>query len=452
MSRAELKTTALVDRLFLWTENPRHDEVDDEKEAIDRLCKTEDIEEIARDIVRHGPSPAERLIVYPSDENVGLADIDKNTAFIVAEGNRRVCALKLLRDPDLAPAKIRDAIIKLADGWEPEAEMDVVIILDAERRRHWIKRIHDGVQGGKGRKPWTAEQKTRFSGTRRNIIAQQLFDYAAGLGLLKPEDRKGSFSHMARLVGNVLVAEALGLDLAQGVDELQRNRPKEEFDVIVSAVVKEAVEKSLGSQASKLKIDGFARRLSNLEGVTQVRVDSEPVVAEVPPPRSGEATGASTQPEKAAGAGDAKKSDSPRPKPPTGSRYITNEPEIADGLKLLDSHKLESLYYSICSLNAEHHTPLIAIGVWSFFECITASMGRSDKNAFKDYLSRGKLSQLGLPVGQQLNAPLEALAHVSAYGNVTKHHSVAANFDYRQIINDMKTLKPVILACLGEVK
>lgn len=451
MKHAELKTTVFVDRLFLWTENPRHDEVDDEKEAIDRLCKTEDIEEIARDIVRYGPSPAERLIVYPTDENVGLADIDSTTTFIVAEGNRRVCALKLLHDPDLAPAKIRDAITKLADGWDQEAAMDVVIILDAERRHHWIKRIHDGVQGGKGRKPWNAEQKTRFSGTRRNIIAQQLFDYAAGLGLLKPEDRKGSFSHMARLVGNVLVAEALGLDLALGVDELHRNRPKAEFDIIISAVVKEAVQKSLGSQASKVKIDGFARRVSNLEGVTQVRIESEPVVP-AKPPSSAEPTNVPTEPERVTGAEDTKKPDSQRPKPPTGSKYITSEPEIVDGLKLIDAHKLESLYFSICILNAEHHTPLIAVGVWSFFECITASMGRSDKQSFKDYLHRGKLSQLNVAVGQQLNAPVEALGRVSAYGNVTKHHSVAANFDYRQIINDMKTLKPVVLACLQEVK
>ena len=109
----ELKTTVKVDRLFLATDNPRHDEVDDEGEAIGLLCRSENIEELARDIVKYGSNPAERLIVFPVDPAVDVAQLSDKTTFIVAEGNRRVCALKLLHDPDLAPPRVRDTFRKL---------------------------------------------------------------------------------------------------------------------------------------------------------------------------------------------------------------------------------------------------------------------------------------------------------------------------------------------------
>ena len=443
----ELKTTVKVDRLFLATDNPRHDEVDDEGEAIGLLCRSENIEELARDIVKYGSNPAERLIVFPVDPAVDVAQLSDKTTFIVAEGNRRVCALKLLHDPDLAPPRVRDTFRKLADGWEPIVEIDVVVIVDQERRKHWMRRIHDGVQQGKGRKPWDAEQKTRFSGTKRNIIAQELFDYAVARGMMRAEDRKGSFSHMARLVGNALVAEAIGIDFAKGLEELHCNRPKDVFECVLRAVLLEAREKALGSQATKLQIDAFARRLTSLEGFTTDRIEPEPIVAAQQAGASS-GKGESSQPPQAenAGLGDASK-----PSKPSVPRYIVEDAEIRGELDRIASEKLLSLYHSICSLNVERHTPLIAIGVWAFLECLTASMGRQDSVPFSNYFSSSKLTSLGLGKGKELSAYGVCLQRASVYGNVTKHHSLSANFDYRQIINDMNVLRPLIVASLKEI-
>lgn len=447
ISNNEIKMTVSVDRLFLATDNPRHEEVDDEMEAIDRLCQSEDVEALARDIARYGTSPAERLIVYPVDASIEFDDINKKTTFVVAEGNRRMCALKLLHDPDKAPARIRASIEKSSQSWEHVDEMDVVVILDQERRRHWMRRIHDGVQGGVGRKPWNAEQKTRFSGSKRNIVAQLLFDYAVKQGMMTADDRRGSFSHMARLVGNELVADALGLDTSQVPEELMRNRSKHEFDILLGAVLDEAFNKNLGSQARKAKIDNFARELHQLPGVTPAR--NEPELLEEPEPETSQEGGSN-------GGGDDQTNDQGNgrnpPKPPQRPAYVRQEEDIYNALSETDSEKLKSLYFSICKISAKHHTPLIAVGIWSFLECLTASIGRADKMPFKDFLTKRWMTAEGLGQGRELNALIDAIARVASFGNVTKHHHVAANFDFAQLVNDMKTLSPVILACVNKLK
>ncbi|MFT3972175.1 MAG: hypothetical protein QM699_01555 [Amaricoccus sp.] len=439
-SVAPVKTTVRLDQLFLAMNNPRHEEVDGEPEAIDRLCRTEDIDALARDIARNGTNPAERLILYPVDE---AGPINDKTAYYVAEGNRRVCAMKLLKDPDLAPAKIRNSIKASAALWTAPAEIDAVVISDPDRVRHWLLRIHDGAQGGRGRKPWTSEQKTRFTGSGRHALAQAVLDYAVVGGMISNEDRPGRLSHLARLLSNALVKDALGVDVSRGADDPMRNRPKEEFETVLKEVLKEAGAKNLGSQVRKEKIDHFARTtLQQLPGVSSARVEPEPLiemVTEVPSDGSGAEPGApAVQPSKPPA----------KPVKPKSAANIASDDEILASLDTLGSYKLKSLYYSICMINAEHHTPLIAVGVWTFIECLGASMGKTETTAFKDYFGKSKLAAMGLGSGKELNATTQALSKVADYGNITKHHKSAAHVDTRQLINDMETLTPLMRAAL----
>lgn len=439
-SAAQVKTTVRLEQLFLAMNNPRHEEVDGEPEAIDRLCRSEDIDALARDIARNGTNPAERLILYPVDDS---APVNDKTAYYVAEGNRRVCAMKLLNDPDLAPAKIRNSIKASAALWTAPAEIDAVVIHDPDRIRHWLLRIHDGVQGGRGRKPWTSEQKTRFTGNGRNALAQAVLDYAETGGMISPEDRPGRLSHLSRLLSNALVKDALGVDVSRGADDPLRNRPKEEFETVLKEVLREAGAKDLGSQVRKEKIDHYARTtLQQLPGVSSARIEPEPlieVVAEVP------AQTAEADPD----APTVLPSKPPaKPVKPKSAANIASDDEITAYLETLGSYKLKSLYYSICMINAEHHTPLIAVGVWCFLECLGASMGKTEATAFKDYFTKSKLTAMGLGSGKDLNAISQALARVADYGNITKHHKTAAHVDTRQLINDMETLGPLMRAAL----
>ncbi|HEY8906625.1 MAG TPA: hypothetical protein VIM63_11370 [Rhodoferax sp.] len=87
-----------VGRIYLDPENPRHDPIGDQSEIIAHLPAHEDVRAIARSIARLGStSPIEllALVEHPTARR----------AYLTAEGNRRICALKLLADPDKAPTE-----------------------------------------------------------------------------------------------------------------------------------------------------------------------------------------------------------------------------------------------------------------------------------------------------------------------------------------------------------
>ena len=89
------------------------------------------------------------------------------------EGNRRVCAIKLLNDPDLAPPHLRKDIAKFAAGssYVPMRRISAVIFDDHDDLKYWMAVIHGGQQSGIGRKDWNSEQKQRHFGSGRNRVA-----------------------------------------------------------------------------------------------------------------------------------------------------------------------------------------------------------------------------------------------------------------------------------------
>lgn len=99
------KTPRSVDQLRLWPENPR---LNPEEKHIFLTDFAEDmtLEEsdrkdffkLLKSIVEDGFIPADPVVVWKNEEN---------EKYYVAEGNRRVLALKLLTEPNKAPKNIR---------------------------------------------------------------------------------------------------------------------------------------------------------------------------------------------------------------------------------------------------------------------------------------------------------------------------------------------------------
>lgn len=99
------KTPRSVDQLRLWPENPR---LNPEEKHIFLTDFAEDmtLEEsdrkdffkLLKSIVEDGFIPADPVVVWKNEEN---------EKYYVAEGNRRVLALKLLTEPNKAPKSIR---------------------------------------------------------------------------------------------------------------------------------------------------------------------------------------------------------------------------------------------------------------------------------------------------------------------------------------------------------
>ena len=412
-----------ISRVFLALDNPRHEPVETEAEAIERLCSKEDVVPLARDIVRHGLSPLERFAMTP----IGKTRSGEPT-YWVSEGNRRICALKLLADPELAPPKHRKTFENLADGWPPIKRVDAVVFNDLETLRVWLDRTHSGAQGGIGRRTWDAEQKQRFSGTSKNKLAQVVLDYAEAEGMITKEERQGKLTTAQRYLNPEVFQETLGLDRSNP-DELSRTRPKAEFDTMLGRFMRDLVDgKEVTSRKNKPEIIKYARELSNLGGVTSTRTDPEPLSATEDTRR---------------------RRVRRKPRQPQKVRHVQYDEDINVALRGLGNGKLESLYYSICAIELELHTPLVSIAAWAFFETLTGCAGRSSDTAFDAFLSKQKLGLLGI-TGEDQKAVRAAIERTRDYGNLTKHHKVSAAYNGDQLNNDMITMKELTLKLIEE--
>lgn len=415
-----------VSRIFLWLSNPRHEPFGTEAKAIEFLCEKEDVYPLARDIAKHGLNPLERTALFPTDKRKSAKD---DASFYVAEGNRRICALKLLHDPDLAPAHLRKAFEKLAEKWTPINTVAAAVFGSVEDVKLWLDRVHNGAQGGIGRRQWHSEQKTRFDGGNKNKAAQALLDYAETEKMITAQDRQGKLTTVQRFLGNNLFREAVGFDQSNP-DEAARTRPKAEFDILVKRFMRDLVGKvHVNSRMNKDDISKYARPLNNLSGVTTTRIEPEAITSA--PTVKGPA-----------------KSRKKTPKKPEKAKHVAYDEEIFQALRSLGNGKLESLYHSMCNIELDPHTPILAVGAWSFFETLTACAGRKDGTPFPDYLSKSKLTAMGL--GTNTTALRDAMTRVSAYGNTTKHHPVSAAFNGDQLNNDFLTLRDVILKCIED--
>lgn len=108
----EKKRKLTVDNLRPWSENPRlnpeetHVTISDYAEDFISENK-DDFFDLMKSIAEFGYVPADPIIVWKKEEN------DK---YYVAEGNRRLIALKLLRDPNKAPKGVRGTVRRIANG------------------------------------------------------------------------------------------------------------------------------------------------------------------------------------------------------------------------------------------------------------------------------------------------------------------------------------------------
>jgi hypothetical protein len=415
-----------VDRIFLDLSNPRHKPYETQSEVIEYLCRAEYVYELAKDIAKVGLNPLELFAVIPLPGSGRRAA----TSYLVAEGNRRMCALKLLHDPELAPASLRKDFIKLAEKSPEFDEVLGVVFSDKAQVDTWLDRIHGGLQGGIGRKTWNAEQKTRHTGDKKNVVAQSVLDYAEKKGFISAEARKGKLTTAQRYMSNPLVREALGIE-SSNLDDISRTRPEGDFDLLVGRFVADLVTgKKVHSRSKQREIEEYSRDLAAIAGLSGSRNAPESLSS-------------------TAGRGSRKRRRPRRPKRP---EHIPYEDEISLRLRGIPSYKLERIYYSICEISLEDHTPLVSVGVWSFFESLTARCGRVGTTAFPDFLSKDRLNNWGFSGRDTINSITQALHRIAAYGNTTKHHEKSANFNGEQLANDMDTLKGLVLKLAEEAK
>ena len=413
-------------QIYLDLENPRHEPFTLESEVIDYLCRYENILPLAKDIVENGLNDMEQIGLIP-DENSD----DDAPAYFVAEGNRRVCALKLLIDPDRAPTKLRKGFEQLASDWTWKYPLQCALYEDREAIDLWLTRIHDGEQDGKGRRKWTADQSQRHSGSTKNKIAMHILNYAEDSGLITKEERKGKLTTATRYLNKKPVQDAMGLDVSD-LEKIRTIKSTNDFNTVLGKFVADLKSNYVNSRAKGSTVfEGYGRELS----AVQQKGDGDAAPRLLRQTKNASLSSAIGRRRRTA------------IKP---NATVPFDHEIMDALKSLNSQKLINFYNSITSVTLQPHAPLISIGVWAFLESLSANAGRGENVTFLDFFSPHRRAKYGLPTGKNSKAVSEALRHVAASGDVAKHDAAAAQFNGEQLVNDMNTLRVLILKCIEE--
>jgi hypothetical protein len=414
-----------VDRIFLYEENPRHEPIESEPEIIEHLCKDEQVFSLARSISEAGPNPLELLGLV----ELGGAGRKKN--FQVWEGNRRVCAIKLLNDPDLAPPHLRKDFARLAKTYTPLKKIMAVIFDDHDDIRYWMGINHGGVQGGVGRLSWDADQKERHFGSGRNRVALAVLDAAQDLGLINKEEREGRLTTAQRFLNSSVVKEAIGID-ASNKEDVTYNRPLADLKKQLSRFIgdlKHGVK--VTSRHNRDQIDAYGRQLARNAGITGERVQPQSLKS---------VATAETQKTTKRGAASKKRKK---------KDHLEYSKDLALALEAVGSDKLESLYTSLYSIRLEANTPLLTIGLWAFIETISALAGKDPNNDFLAFFSKDRLSRYGLGDVNKKTGPIrDALDRIQKLGNTTKHHETSASFSGKQLANDLTTITPTLIKTL----
>lgn len=229
-----------VNKLHLNLKNPRHEPVQSEEAAIEKLCSDELISELATDIAKRGAlSPLEVLGVMPMAGNPGH--------YVSLEGNRRTCALIILADPSRAPLKYQAALRRIASKATFPRQVKVHAFADELSAKQWIDLRHLGQQGGAGTKEWTPTQQARAAGANQkttanaNKLSLDVLDRLEQRGLLTPEQRDSvSLTTLTRYLGTPGVRAIVGLGSSS---ELIYTHDANEVDESLQRVALDSIER-----------------------------------------------------------------------------------------------------------------------------------------------------------------------------------------------------------------
>lgn len=155
---------------------------------LNRTSSGNKVIKLAQHIIQHGFNPAEQVILFASGSSGRYLD---------KEGNRRICAMKLLKKPSILPVdflekkrfetlakQIKQKKITLDDPF-------CVIFEDEAVADLWVNVMHTGDNDGYGKIKWGSKEienhKARIKGKKSNLL--QLRDFIEQSEFTTPEMR-----------------------------------------------------------------------------------------------------------------------------------------------------------------------------------------------------------------------------------------------------------------------
>jgi hypothetical protein len=228
-----------VGNLLLDVSNPRIVEQDNQKAARDAIIEEQGrkLVVLAEDIIAVGLNPSDLPIVYDA--------ADGNHNFIVLEGNRRLTAIQLMINPELADGTRIHAAFRKINKNHADAipkVMECVVVPNRKTGVIWYNRKHATGLEGAGTEKWSAMAQARADA--KNGIARPELD-AVNFVLANPDLESGLKKHlegsdfnittMKRLVETKEFQQGAGINLQEG--KLVSQQPKERVQGILTEIV-----------------------------------------------------------------------------------------------------------------------------------------------------------------------------------------------------------------------
>jgi hypothetical protein len=153
------KTPRSIDQLRLWPENPRLNPEETHltlSDFVEDFISTPSDQahflDLIKSIANDGFIPADPIVVWKND---------RNGKFYVAEGNRRVAAIKVIRNPEKAPKSIRSSIKRYSAQVDDRLlEKILVNIAPTFEDAEWY--INQRNNASSLQRPWSRIQQQRW--------------------------------------------------------------------------------------------------------------------------------------------------------------------------------------------------------------------------------------------------------------------------------------------------
>lgn len=205
--------------LVVDPENPRLDEsATDERGAIMGIVQDQGdkLANLAEHLALNGPCPFELTLVFPWEDG----------KYIVAEGNRRTAALKILRDISLiqgADPKLFKRFKQISEKAENLPTSLLCAVEQSEERRNmWLKLRHTGENQGRGLSGWDSKEQARFLSrhdkdhTARMEFSLRAVELVRSRCSLTPDEDAAlqaiPITTLERMLGDPDVRKTLGID------------------------------------------------------------------------------------------------------------------------------------------------------------------------------------------------------------------------------------------------
>jgi hypothetical protein len=422
----------------------------------------------------------ETLLVYTNEDGTN----------IVADGNRRLSALKVLHDDDYAPT---DTIKAYAQELREANTLDFTSIQaqvssNKELVAKTVHERHSGGGNGTRRQDWKAYANARFGFD--NKVGDHKEWYIMAL-LVKTEEEHPElevngttfpYETYRRIVRTALAKQRISNNIfaERGAHIKKTARP----DLVKDAVSKSLkIIQALGSKELSLsrKDDTTYADKSNIDAYIEA-FELSPDNAELE--RSREASGqsgdkqifsSSTQGQEGSGQSDSSDHDhtqtSSDPDDQSGDNTASNEndvgaaggrgsgyrvnesQDIKDKLDALDSFKLKRLYKSLCKISLNDHPEIMYAGAWMFFELLSKYAGNVNQKGRRQHeftaFLNGRMQSHAFQE-ERRDSCYKVLLEIQDFGNAAKHSITRTRATAQQLKLDFDLLESTITMAIDE--